>query len=379
MRVAHVCLSNLFADGFGYQENELVKAHLRQGHDVMILCSTETLSSAGKRTYLSPGAYVGEEGAYVVRLPYVAWLPDRIARKVRAVVGAYECLVEFNPDAILFHGTCGWEIGTVARYVADHPKVVAYLDSHSDSYNSARGFFSRWLLHGIFYKFLITRNVDKYRKVLCISKEVMDFAERVHGIARERLEFFPLGGQILEDDEYHLRREQKRVALGVEDSDIVFAVTGRLSKRKKLVDALRALSVVKNQRFKVFIAGVMDEDVREEVAGFIEADSRVRILGWCDAQQLTDLLCAADVYLQPGTQSATMQHSLCCRCAVILKDYPSHFPFVSSNGWLFSDFEGLVAALKEVEGSDLHAMSHNSYLVARDLLDYDAMALRVLS
>lgn len=379
MRVAHVCLSNLFADGFGYQENELVKAHLRQGHEVTVLCSTETFSSAGKLAYLPPGDYVGKEGARVVRLPYVAWLPHRIAIKVRAVVGVYDRLVELNPDAVMFHGTCGWEIGTVARYVEDHPEVIAYLDSHSDSYNSARGFFSRWFLHGIFYKFLIARNVHKYRKVLCISKEVMDFAERVHGIERDRLEFFPLGGQILEDDEYQVRRAQQRAKLGVENSDIVFAVTGRLSKRKRLVDALKAFSVVGSPRFKIFIAGVIDADVREEVTGFIEADSRIRLLGWRDARQLTDLLCAADVYLQPGTQSATMQHSLCCRCAIILKNYPSHFPFFSGNGWLFSDFEGLVAALKEVEGSDLHAMSNNSYVVARDLLNYDAMALRVLS
>lgn len=379
MRVVHVCLSNLFADGFGYQENELVRAHLRQGHDVMVLCSTETFSSAGKLAYLSPGEYVGKEGARVVRLPYVTWLPGRVAKKMRAVVGAYERLVEFDPQVILFHGTCGWEIGTVARYIVDHPQVVAYLDSHSDAYNSARGFVSRWLLHGVFYRFLIARHEHRYRKVLCISKEVMDFAERVHGIPRDRLEFFPLGGQILGDEEYQARREQKREALGVEDSDVVFAVTGRLSKRKRLVDALQAFSLVSNSRFKIFIAGVMDADVKKEAAAFIKADSRVRFLGWCDARELTDLLCAADVYLQPGTQSATMQHSLCCRCAIILKNYPSHIPFFRNNGWLFPDFDGLVSALKGVENSDLSAMSNASYAVARDLLDYDAMASRVLS
>ena len=41
-------------------------------------------------------------------------------------------------------------------------------------------------------------------------------------------------------------------------------------------------------------------------------------------EELNDLLCGTDVYLQPGTQSVTMQNSLCARCAVVIDDVPSH-------------------------------------------------------
>lgn len=379
MRIAHICLSNSFADGFGYQENELVRAHVRLGYEVLVLGSTESFSEKGKRQYVAPREYSGVEGAKVVRLPYPAWMPHVLARKIRAHVGVRRSLELFKPDVLLFHGTCAWDVFTVARFIKHNPSVIAYIDSHSDKYNSAQSFFSREFLHKLFYKPLIHASLDQYKKVLCISKEVMDFAQEIHGIPKDMLEFFPLGGRVLDDEEYRLRRRSFRSRLNVGDDQVVFAVTGRLSKRKQLPEAIRAFSAVQNTRFRLLIAGAIDDDVLYEAGPLIKEDSRIKFIGWCDSDQLTDLLCGADVYLQPGTQSATMQHSLCCRCVVILKDYSSHHPFVDGNGWLVSSHEQLVKIIQSVESADLTSMANRSYSIARKLLDYDEMAKRVLS
>ncbi len=43
MEILHLCLGNYFVDGYGYQENIITKMHKRQGHEVLIVASTETI------------------------------------------------------------------------------------------------------------------------------------------------------------------------------------------------------------------------------------------------------------------------------------------------------------------------------------------------
>ena len=52
--------------------------------------------------------------------------------------GVYEQLREKQPDVILFHGLCGWELHAAARYKRENPSVRLYVDSHEDENNSAR-------------------------------------------------------------------------------------------------------------------------------------------------------------------------------------------------------------------------------------------------
>jgi 1,2-diacylglycerol 3-alpha-glucosyltransferase len=104
----------------------------------------------------------------------------------------------------------------------------------------------------------------------------------------------------------------------------------------------------------------------------------VTFLGWQTREQIDDLLCAADVYLQPGTQSATMQHSLSCRCAVILDDVPAHEVYQRDNGWFVRSDDELELALRALGAADLPAMQANSYALAKEILDYRVLAERVL-
>ena len=111
-----ICLSCFYIDGFGYQENELIRQHVSDGHDVFVIASTETFGRDGKLTYVEPSAYRGAEGAPVTRLAYRTFLPHALMKKLRMHRGVYALLCEMKPDAILFHGLCGWELHAVARY-----------------------------------------------------------------------------------------------------------------------------------------------------------------------------------------------------------------------------------------------------------------------
>ena len=379
MKIVHLCLSCFFIDGRGYQENELVRQHVREGHDVLVIASTETHSPDGALMYVKPAEYVGEEGARVIRLAYFPGIPHGLVRKLRIHAGVYDLLAQFKPDTILFHGACGWELRTVARFVRDYPSVMFYVDSHEDWNNSARGAISREFLHKLYYRAVLQSSLPSVKKILCVSTETMQFVKEIYGIPQERLEFYPLGGRPVPDDEYAERRSRTRMALGLRQLDIVFVQSGKQTRRKKLLESLRAFIAVDDRRFRFLVVGVLDEEIRGEAEKLMAGDARIRYVGWKTQEELTDILCAADVYVQPGTQSATMQHSLCARCAVVLDDVPAHEVYHRGNGWLINNERPLEAALIEAQGADLELLQANSYRIACEMLDYSILSRRVLS
>lgn len=380
MKIVHLCLSCFYIDGYAYQENELVRQHVLDGHDVVVIASTETYGADRQPNYLQPGNYIGAEGAKVIRLPYRNWLPHVLMRKLRMHPGVYRLLDKEKPDVILFHGLCGWELATVARYKKNHPAVKFYADSHEDFNNSARSFFSKYLLHAAFYRPILRGSLGAIEKVLCISKETIDFVRDFYGVSSEKIEFYPLGGMIFDDDDYQSRRSRARHLYGIGEQEILLVQSGKMDKTKKVLEAVNSFSNIKDQRLRFVLAGHLHEDIAKDVNALIQADGRIQFVGWKSPDELRDLLCAADVYVQPGTQSATMQMSLCARCAVILDDVPSHHPFMdNNNGWLLGGSLSLDEAFRQVceEGDGLQAMSERSAGVAARLLDYRVLAARI--
>jgi len=208
----------------------------------------------------------------------------------------------------------------------------------------------------------------------------MDFVKITYGLPEKILEFFPLGGFIADDDTYLMNRNSARLELNLRDDQTVFLQSGKFDAKKRLVESLKAFAEIKSPSFVFLIVGRVHASVEAEVNKLAEQDPRVRHLGWKSADELYQLLCGADVYIQPGSQSATMQMSLCARCPVIIADVPSHEPFVKGNGWKVSDMQAQVLAFKQIENDPdvLREMSTRSFEIACELLDYRRMAKRIL-
>jgi glycosyltransferase involved in cell wall biosynthesis len=379
MKIAHLCLSCFYIDNYRYQENELVREHVAAGHEVLVIASTETYVDNLSLGYTSPGEYVGSDGAKVIRLPYAGALPFFLKKKLRMHSGVDALLKEFLPDVIVFHGLCGWELLSAVRYKRANPGVRLYVDSHEDFNNSATGFLSS-ILHRFYYRPIIRRSLPWMDKVLCISLETMEFCKAMYGLPSEILEFFPLGGYIADDASYQAFRCSARLEYGVDERQTVFLQSGKFDAKKKLADSLRAFSRVKADHFSFLIVGQVHESIQSEINQLVSADSRIRYLGWKTADELYQLLCASDVYIQPGSQSATMQMSLCARCAVMIADVPSHQPFVDGNGWKVKSAADQLAAFEQIESNPdlLQGMSIRSFEIASELLDYRRMAKRLL-
>lgn len=381
MRIVHVCLCGPYTDGFAYQENELVTQHVAQGHQVIVLATTETYGADRKPMRVSPAETKTADGARLIRLPYRRWAPRALMAKLRTFPGVAQQLERLAPDAILFHGLCAWEMLTVARYAKRHPELLLYADCHEDFNNSARTFLSRWGLHFCFYRPIVRRCLSRIRSILCVSLESITFARQMYGIPAAQLEFYPLGGMVYDDAEYATTRVEQRAAHGWNENSIVFMQTGKIDQAKRLIDSLQAFVNLPGEHLRFVIAGQIMPDVLVEVAPLIDGDPRIENLGWITATQLRSLLCAGDVYVQPGSQSATMQMSLCCRCAVVLDAVPSHRVFVDDNGILVANKAELAQAMTRLalaSRQELDRMSKRSATIAAKLLDYRQLAQRVL-
>ncbi len=169
------------------------------------------------------------------------------------------------------------------------------------------------------------------------------------------------------------------MGLDVDIDQIMFVHSGKIDKHKRTVDILKAFSQVKSDNIRLVLIGSMTEDVKEEVETLIEADSRVSFVGWKTADELMEYLCAADVYVQPGGQSATMQNAICCGCAMMLYPHKSHEPYLQGNGYYIESIEDMKRVFQEISANQsvLKDMKEKSMEIAGELLDYKKLAARL--
>ncbi|NMB44451.1 MAG: glycosyltransferase family 4 protein, partial [Clostridiales bacterium] len=333
MRILHLMLSNYYIDNVTYQENLLTRQNLMDGHLVRIIASTETFVSPNRLGYVKPSTYTNEDGIEVTRIPYRKLLPLKVMAKIRSYSGLYKMIENFKPDVILHHGVPSYELLTLVKYKKKHPNIKLYLDSHEDFHNSARNFISREILHRSFYGPIARKAIAYVDKILCINIEAFDFLNSLYKIPFEKMELFPLGGIIFPENEVLEKRLKIRNELGISRDEILMVHTGKMQKRKRTVELLKAFVQVKDEKMKLYLIGELTSDVESAVKPIIKSDERIKHLGWMSGDKLIDFLCATDVYLQPGSQSATLQNAICCGCAVMIFPHKSHVPYLNDNGY----------------------------------------------
>mgnify|MGYP003600264696 CR=1 FL=1 len=379
MKIVHCCLSCFYIDGYTYQENMLVREHVVSGHEVLVIASTETFNDEKVLSYVEPSEYVGTDGAKVIRLAYRSFLPKYVMTKLRIHSKLYHTLEDFKPDIIMFHGMCSFELLTVAQYVKKNPKTIFYADSHEDFNNSARSFMAVNSLYRLYYYPIIRLSKKYIEKVFYITSETRDFCKKIYRLSDEQMEFLPLGGSVLSDNEYNLIRQDKRNNMGVSPDEIVFFQSGKFDEKKKLLESVSSFSKIENDKFRFIIAGSLDKEVESDFKILLAKDSRITYIGWVESDELLELLCMCDVYVQPGSQSATMQMSVSARCSVILADVPSHRHSFYGNGFLVGSTYQLTNAFKKISNNPdiLNRMSENSFTYAKENLDYSKLAKRL--
>lgn len=379
MRILHCCLSCFYIDNYNYQENMLPKQNKLDGHDVMIIASTETYTDNRSLGYVKPCRYYNNDGIFVERIDY-KWLPSNILkRKLRNYKDLLPKISNFNPDVILFHGLCAEALSEVAKYKMEHPNVRLYADSHEDFYNSARNFISKEFLHKIIYKSYLHRALSSIDKIFYLSYDIKLFIQKMYDLPESILEFYPLGGIVPSEEARIQTRDAIRAMLKLSKDDILLVHSGKMGKAKKTYELVQALHFTNTTNIRLIVLGSMTQEVAANVLPIIESDSRIEYLGWKSGAELMNYLCAADLYVQPGTQSATMQNALCCGSAAALYPYESHKYLLGNSVFYIENVEDMKKLFEEISNdrSILEIKRDMSNKIAREHLDYKVLSARL--
>lgn len=377
MHIVHICLASSYTEGMTYQDNILPDMNAQNGHHVTVISNCLKYID-GRLQSIPPQDVVLDTGVRLIRIPYKHVINDYFSEKMRAVNNFYELLRTLSPDVILFHGLCGREIVSVAQYKKEHPDMKFYADSHEDFHNSARNFLSKNILHKI-YKSFLDKALCEIDKVLYVSFETKLFVQKMYGLPESILEFYPLGG-IIPPYEIRLRRRNKiRAAHGVKENCVLLVHSGKMEKTKKTYELVHALHATQTDNLKLLIIGSITDEVAANVMPIVESDPRIEYLGWKSGEELMDYLCAADLYVQPGTQSATMQNALCCGSAAALYPYESHKFLLGDSVFYIESIEDMKNLFSSISNdrSILEEKRAMSNKIARERLDYKILAARL--
>lgn len=380
MRVLHCCLASFYVENYNYQENVLPRMNKEAGHEVRILASTEVFIRANESGHIKSGSFVNEDEIQVIRVPYKRGIPLRINYKLRKYTNIYEEVSRFNPDIIFCHGIQFLDLKVIVKYVKRHNYVKLYVDCHSDFHNSAKGFLSKNILHRMIYLPVIKYAMPYIEKILYITYEVKEFLIDVYHLEQSKMEYYPLGGIVLPEEIRKSNRYKYRKSLNVKENDILLMHSGKIDAKKRTKELIEAVNLLNAPNIKLVIIGSIDEKYGETILPMIYKSRNIIYLGWKSGNELQEYLCACDLYMQPGSQSATMQNALCNGCAVCVTTVLSHKYLLGDNAFYADTKEEIFKILKFVSYNkeQLNIMKDKSLALAKEKLDYKILAEKII-
>lgn len=310
MKILHCCLAAFYIDNYGYQENILPKMHKLQGHDVMILASTETFKDNMNLGYLKPSSYINEYNIPVTRIPYVRWLPHFIAKKLRYYPKVYKQIENFKPDIIFLHDVQFLSINKVVKYAKVNKNVVIYADGHTDFNVSARNWLSKNILHKIIYRYcakLIEPYLEKFYGVLPIRVE---FIENVYKISPKKLDLLVMGGDMSNIDlsKRDELRNLIRTENNIDENDFLIITGGKIDILKNVHLLMKAVNDIANKKIKLIVFGSIDNELKFKLNELSKSEF-IRYIGWKSSDEISNYFLASDLAFFPGRHSVLWEQS----------------------------------------------------------------------
>lgn len=311
MRILHCCLAAFYIDNYSYQENILPRMHKLQGHEVAILASTETYIDNSKLAYVKPSSYHTTDGIPISRVPYNRWLPHFLRKKLRIYEGISTLVKNFNPDIIFLHDCQFISITEIASYAKKHKNVRIYVDGHTDFINSARGWLSKNILHGIIYKWCAKKIEPFTIKFYGTLPLRVDFFVNFYGIPRKKTELLIFGADHTMVD-LSMKNEickKIRKQLEINESDFVIITGGKIDNRKNIHVLMRAVKELQKNNIKLIVFGRPNKEMKYEIEELAK-NKNIRYIGWIPSEKAYDYFLAADLGFFPGTHSVLWEQAV---------------------------------------------------------------------
>lgn len=381
MKIAHI--TYYYNDGYGYQDNILPIYQRKLGCETVLITSDRKAPIMARDLRLAEmGEYIDDtSGNRIIRLPTSYEFRGRFV----AMKGLEQAMSEEKPDYIFHHGLTAPSLITAAKYKQKHPSVFLAADNHADYHNS--GQHALWRL--LYYRGLCRQKIQKIADYVDVFFSMTPgskaFAERELGVPREKHRLLYLGADV--DTNYFSSewREKIRKNLGFDEKDLALITAGKIDRKKKTTNIVRALKDISSDIVKLVIVGTIESSYEQELDELIKGDPRIRKIGWIEANELYKYFSAADMAVFPGGQSAIWQQAISCELPVILKYWPGTEYLIDRNNgvFLFSDdpreLRQYLDFLTSEENSDiLRSMKSGAIRERDEVLSYELIARQTL-
>lgn len=309
MKIVHLALDNFFIDGYSYQENILVKYHVKMGHDVTVIASLQSFDAKGKRCLLNtPGEYYDPAGFKIIRLQYS--FPRVLNRWLRKYDNFAETLEREHPDIIFSHNLGYRDTSVVVEYLKRHPQVKLYCDDHIDFINYGNNWITRQVLNlGIRAQYA-KKLIPYISMSFGVTPMRCRFLKQVYGMPDSLVQFLPMG---VDDEAIPANRQDVRAhfrnTLGIQESDIVILTGGKIDRLKNTHILIEALQQLNQPDIHLLICGVLTPEM-EYLKDIIDRMPNVHYLGWCKAEQVMNYMVTSDIVCFPGTHSTLWEQAV---------------------------------------------------------------------
>lgn len=288
-----------YTDGWSYQENLLMKYHIKMGHDVTMLTSKKCYSG-GKLTEDDKAEFYDSNGARIIRLEY----KNKGFGKLPTYKGFYSLLCDIKPDIIFSHGCQYVDFANVGKYVKKNPECVLYCDNHADFSNSATNFFSKNILHRVIWSHYAKKNDPYVRKWYGVLPARVDFLKNIYGLPKEKLELLVMGA---DDEKVNAAKESShtseiRKKYGIADDDFLIMTGGKIDMAKQQTLLLmEAVNRLNDPKIKLIVFGSVSPQLTEKVNS--NCSEKVQYVGWVNSDDSYKYFSAADLVVFPGRHS----------------------------------------------------------------------------
>lgn len=316
MKIVHICLSGLYMDGWGYQDNLIAKYHRQFGHDVTVIANRWVYDKEGNYTRTDKREEVDCNGVKIIRIATKGDKELTGPGQLVHYIGLYETLRQVVPDIIFLHNPQILDCKDVARYMksenafrknnSSKEPVRLYVDSHSDYSNSGRNFLSKHIKHGLIFRHQVKKLIPYTTKFYGVLPARVDFMIDRYHTPKDKTELLVMA---MDDDKAEAadKPEIKRAVrekLGIAEDDFLVITGGKIDHAKKQTLLLiEAVQKITNPKLKLVVFGSVVEDMKEQLVSMCHADERIRYLGWMDADETYPYFAASDLAVFPGRHS----------------------------------------------------------------------------
>ena len=247
-------------------------------------------------------------------MPYCSCLPLKMAAKFRLYKGVEKELQAFAPDIIFMHDVQFLSISIVANYLKQHSNVRLFVDGHTDFGNSAQTILSKYLLHGIIYRWCVNKIIPYAEKFYGTLPARVEFFTNFYKTPKSKTELLVMGADddlIAEVKKNHMR-DKIRMKYKVKDSTLLIITGGKFDERKtsvlNLMSAVKLVSTEYDVKLLIF-GSVMEGDFKQRVLELCD-DEVIIYSGWLNSTETYAYIEASDLVVFTGSHSVLWEQAV---------------------------------------------------------------------